>query len=183
MTIKEWVARAAAVPVTALVFAVSWGMARPRPEAQVQRTLNLLRADREGLVCADGTRCAVRNADYTLLVFFSLRDCPISLYDTVVLDSLYRTVPPSRLSIVGVGYDLTREEARALATSSGITYPLYLRPDRLERYIANPRPNPGNKPIKLLVSRGGAVVSQTTARTTVEWLRADAERIRARVAR
>lgn len=172
-----WLRLAGVAVLSAASFAGSWRLSRASWHEDVRGALELVRTDRDNTVCAEEGGCLAGGADYTLFVFFSGQDCSVSLFDTVVLDSVYRANPRSRVDVVGVVYDLSAEEAQAFARSSGISYPVYVRPERLERFVHNPRPAATNKPAKLLVDRDGRVLASYTSRTTVAWHHVDAARM------
>jgi hypothetical protein len=172
----SWLRGLAVVVLSVASFAGSYQISSASSAEDVTGALNLVESDTSFTVCAGGGPCPVPAADHTLFVFFSGRDCSISLFDTVVLDSLYRA-QRGRLNVVGVAYDLTPAEVHAFAASSRIAYPIYAAPARLERFVHNPRPAVGNKPVKLLLSRDGRVLASYTSRTTVEWHHQDAARV------
>lgn len=162
-------------------FAGSSAMARPSPRDNLQSALQLVEADHANTVCLAATDCVSRDADYTLLVFFAVNDCPPSLYQTALLDEAYRAIPRARLNVVGVVSGMTQEEARHFAVASGIHYPLYVHSERMERYIRNPRAKNAIRPVELLVSREGRVVERWTPRSSVLRMREDVRIIRERV--
>ena len=165
---ETWLRIAAVLILSAASFAGTSRLSRPSPSEGLRRVLERVESDTAATVCAGRAPCLRADAEYTLLVFFSARDCSISLFDTVVLDSVFRAHPRARLNVVGVGYDLTPAEARAFAASSGISYPIYAAPERLKPFMRNPRPEVGNKPVKVLLSRDGRVARSATSRTTVQ---------------
>lgn len=158
-----------ALGIGAAAFATSFGMARSSEYGRVREALELVQRDRGNTICASGTECLSRGAEYTLFVFFSPRDCASSLYDTVVLDSLYRSVPRSKLNVVAVAYDLSPEEASGFADASRISYPIYVSPERIEPYVPKIRPENTNKPVRVLVHRTGRILSTTTSHTAVRY--------------
>ena len=132
---KRQVAVPTALALALVAFAASFALARPSPEESLNGALRLVEADTANTVCLAGGDCLAADAEYTLLVFFSASDCPPSLYETALLDELYRAVPRARLNVVGVAYGMTADEARHFAVASRIHYPLYVHPARLERFV------------------------------------------------
>ncbi|MBW3654484.1 MAG: hypothetical protein KY444_00130 [Gemmatimonadetes bacterium] len=97
-----------------------------------------------------------------------------------MLDETYRALPRSRLNVIGVAYGLKRDEAERLARVSGITYPLYVHPERLERRIGKFRADGSNKPVAVLADRSGNIILQTVAGGTVQELQHQAGAFAAR---
>lgn len=172
---------ATAAVVALGVFSASFALARPPARQSLDGALRLVASDPARTVCFGGD-CLRADAAHTLLVFFAAGDCAGALHDTAVLEALYREVPREELNVVGVAYGMTLEEARAFAVASGITYPLYTDPARMERFVRNPRAEPTNRPAKVLVRRDGAVLETWDSGTDVAALRADLRRVRARLA-
>lgn len=175
--------RELAVPAAMVLvaFAASFAMARPSPRESLDGALRLVETDAANTVCLAGQDCLSSAAEHTLLVFFSVSDCPPSLYETALLDEVFRAVPRARLNVVGVAYGMTADEARHFAVASRIHYPLYVHPERLERFVRNPRPRGASRPVQVLVDREGRVVGRWTPRSSVEKMREDVRLIRGRV--
>jgi hypothetical protein len=152
-------------------------------EARLSGALAAVLDDPANTVCLGEAPCADPDAAYDLFVFFSRRDCAIGLYQTAVLDEVYRQVPRSRLNVVGVAYDLDRGTAERLARVSGISYPLYLRTDEMESRFGVVRGEGANKPVMVLVDRAGTVVHSATSGGTVEELEAYGRQLAGRVGR
>jgi peroxiredoxin len=168
------------VATVALAFTASFAVAGPSRAARLHRLEAAIRQDPAHTVCMAAPACMARDPDYTLLVFFSAEDCAVCLYDTAILDSLYRAVPRERLNVIGIASGYTPDEARRFARASGISYPLYVAPERLADLIRDPRPPKANKPEKVLLDRNGAVLGTWRSRTTVSWHSDDMRWIRAR---
>jgi hypothetical protein len=169
-----------AAPLFAGTFAAGYyGFAPPAP-ANLHGALEAVLDDPANLVCTGPAPCADPGADYDLVIFFTRDDCAIGLYQTVVLEETYRSLPRSRLNVIGVAYGLTRDEAERLARVSGITYPLYVDPERLERRIGKFRADGSNKPVAVLANRSGTIVHRTVAGGTVQELQQQAGTFAAR---
>lgn len=173
---------AAAGLLAAGVFSASFAAARPSPREALDGALRRVAADTARTVCLGGGECLRAGAAHTLFVFFSAGDCAGALHDTAVLEALYREIPRERLNVVGVAYGMSAGEARAFAVASGITYPLHVDPAGVERYVGSPRAEPTNRPVKVLVTRGGTVLETWSSGTDLAALRADLRRVRARLA-
>jgi len=167
--------------VGALAFTAGFAAARPSGQPKVDEALRLVSADGAHVVCLSAGPCLAPEAAHTLFVFVSGDDCAGALYDTAVLDPLFRGTPREKLNVVGVVRGMSRDEARAFADASGITYPLYLDADRLERLVGNPRKPGGNRPMKVLVDRRGTVVRVWHAAAEMRKQRDDLRRLTAEV--
>ena len=162
-------------------FSASFTLTRPSARDELEAALLLVASDSAHVVCRAGTDCLRTDAARTLFVFFDPSDCSGALYDTAVLDEVYRGTPRSALNVVGVAYGMDAGEARAFALASGVTYPLYSNPERLERFVRNPRSELTNRPVKVLVDRDGRVVKQWISEGYVRLVRDDARRLQARL--
>jgi hypothetical protein len=166
---------AAAVPVFVASFGSAYALATPSaPRARMDRALEVLRADPDNLVCLGQAPCLDPEAEHTLFVFFGAYDCAVGLYQTAVLEQVYRTVPRRSLNVVGVAQGFSARQARKFAVASGISYPIYADPARLDGIVPNPKPTDGNRPVFLLVDRRGRVLQTRTAASHVAGHHADA---------
>lgn len=129
-------------------------------------------------LCLAGRDCLSHRAEQTLFVFLRAGDCAGGMYDAAVLQELFQGTPRRQLNVVGVVDGMTPEEARAFAVASGITYPLYLGTAGLRRYVRDPRPAEGNRPMKLLLTADGREVRRWTSVTVASTLRDEARRLR-----
>ncbi|MET0397992.1 MAG: hypothetical protein ABW277_14420 [Longimicrobiaceae bacterium] len=170
-----------ALAAAVLAAAVFWGshaVSAAGPEALDMRGA-LREVEASGAtLCLAGGNCLSPDAERTLFLFVRASDCAGAKYDAAVLEELYRATPRRRLNVVGVVDGMTVEEARAFAVASEITYPLYLGSRGLERFVRNPRPAVGNRPMKLLVDRDGRVLRRWTSVTMASMLREEALRLR-----
>lgn len=157
-----------ALLLTATGFVVARRVAGKDNAQLLATAVDLIRSDTAQTTCSALNDCVDPTSRYFLFVFFSPRDCPICLYETSILDSLYREFRRDDLEIIGVMQEASREEARRFAYASTISYALYTHPRRLDKYIENPRPTPFNKPMTVLFSRSGAVLETAVAGLTVQ---------------
>lgn len=170
-----------AIPLFLGCFAASYMALSHDSGPRYDSVLQAVRDDPGNLVCTGGVPCLGTAAEYDLVVFFSRRDCAIGLYHTAVLDELYRAAPRARLNVVGVAYDLDAAGARRLARVSGITYPLYVAPDRLERRFGRMRAEGANRPLAVLMDRSGSVVHTVVTGGSIQELRGQTAVIAAHV--
>lgn len=170
-----------AVPLFLGTFAATYFTLSPAAsEARVRGALPAVLDDPANTVCLGTAPCVDEGAAYDLFVFFSRKDCAIGLYQMAVLEDVYRAVPRARLNVVGVGGDLDRGAAERLARVSGISYPLYLDPGRMEKHFGKIRAAGANKPVMVLADRSGHVVHLATAGGTVAELKTLADELATR---
>ena len=178
--------RLAWIGVCASFFCAAFGAAHvlssPSGGAQYRKALGLVRGDTGAVVCAGINPCLDPAAAHTLVVFFSPRDCAICLYQTAVVDELYRSVPRSRLNVVGVARDLDVEGARRFVRASRISYPIYVDHSRFERLIADGGASRHRKPVLILLDADGKVLDTHVSGTSVRSHHAYSARIAARTA-
>lgn len=177
---RDWLLGAA---LGATMFTTTYRLTDTGHRSDYRGALRQVASDSAGTVCLAEGACLALDARNTLFIFFRVGDCPGGLYDTVVLEELYRAVPRTTLNVVGVVQGMTTAEARAFASASGITYPLYVHPARLDPYVTSRQPGTGNRPRKVLVDHRGAVAEAWSSVTIVHELREDAERVRQRLMR
>ncbi|HEX5725760.1 MAG TPA: hypothetical protein VFX98_09870, partial [Longimicrobiaceae bacterium] len=170
--IAKWLARLAAVPVFLVAFGAAYFTAAPSAGARLGDALELVRSEPERTVCLGGGPCLDPAAARTLFVFFSPGDCAIGLYEMAVLDEAFRATPRAALNVIGVTSGFTREQAENFVRASGISYPVYLDDGRLGRYLESPKGAQVNRPVSVLLDRGGQVLEVRAAASTVRAHRA-----------
>jgi hypothetical protein len=162
-------ALAAALPLFLLSFGAAYGLSAARkPSADVAGLMEAMQEDRGHLVCPAGGVCLSPQAPVHAVLFYRADDCSIGLYFVAQLEHLYGATSRSVVNVVAVASGTNPRDAALLARASEITYPLYTRPANVARYVSDPRPPQSNKPVLVLVSRGGRVLRTVEAAATVE---------------